>query len=81
MNVKQLHDLLAEAIQEGNGGALVLLSDAPVDGVARYLDKQLVPSFVLDNGNDYNVLEETEVEKGYYENQDYQTAYILVPEA
>ena len=81
MIVKELHDLLAEFIKDGGGGSRVLLSDDACDGVIRDIDRNLIEIFVQDNGNDYDTLEESDIEKGYYENQDYIKGLLLIPQS
>lgn len=81
MNVKELHDLLAEVIKDGGGGSRVLMSDAACDGVIRDINRDLIEVFVQDNGNDYDELEESDIEKGYYENQDYFKGLLFNPKS
>ena len=81
MTVKELHDLLAKVIKDGAGGSRVLMSDDACGGVIRDINRDLIEVFVQDNGNDYAELEESDIEKGYYENQNYFKGLLLNPKS
>lgn len=79
MTVQELHDLLAEEIKKNKGSEIILLSDKAVDGVLSVADNQLIESFVQPYAGSYDVLDDDEVERGHYENQDFYTAFVLYP--
>lgn len=77
MTVKELHDLLAVAIEEGKGGDLVLVAEDG-DNQAFYLNKEVSEAFVQLDGNSYDILGYDAGDMGDYENQDYSPAIILI---
>lgn len=76
MTVKELHDLLAAAIEEGKGSDLVLMAEDG-DSQAFYLNKEVSEAFVELSGNGYDILGYDAGDMGDYENRDYSSAIIL----
>jgi len=76
MTVKELHDLLTAAIEEGKGGDLVLMAEDR-DSQAFYLNKEVSEAFVELSGNGYDILGYDAGDMGDYENRDYSSAIVL----
>ena len=77
MTVKELHDLLTAAIEEGKGGDLVLMAEDG-DSQAFCLNKEASEAFVESSGNGYDILGYDAGDMGDYENRDYSSAIVLI---